>query len=63
MTELNDIPHIEIFDSKSHSFKLIIDTSNFGDYVRQGLVDDIKVHMPVAFKSLAVSRNDPAAST
>jgi len=43
MTELNDIDHIEIFDSKSHSFKLKIDTSNFGDYVRQGLVDDVKV--------------------
>jgi ubiquitin-activating enzyme E1 len=63
MAELNDIPHIEIYDTKAYSFRLRLDTSSFGAYARQGLVEDIKVPQPVAFKSLADSIKDPAAST
>lgn len=49
MTELNDIPHIRIKDTKAYSFKLELDTTNFGAYTRQGLVEDIKVPKPVSF--------------
>jgi len=63
MTELNDIPNIEIYDTKSHSFKLRIDSSNFGAYTRQGLVEDTKVPKPVSFMSLAESMNNPAKTT
>ena len=34
MTELNDLPHVEIFDTKAYSFRLKIDASNFGEYSR-----------------------------
>lgn len=34
MTELNDIPHIEIFDTRAYSFKLRLDTTSFGAYKR-----------------------------
>jgi len=43
MTQINDIPHVEIFDTKAYSFKLKLNTSTFGAYERQGIVEDIKV--------------------
>lgn len=63
MEEINEKPHIEIFDTKAYSFRLRLDTTNFGAYVRQGLVEDIKVPKAVSFHSLAESRKNPAAST
>jgi ubiquitin-activating enzyme E1 len=43
MTELNDAGPIEIFDSRAYDFRLRLDTSNFGAYTRQGIVEDEKV--------------------
>ena len=43
MVELNDAGPIEVFDCRAYSFKLKIDTSNFGQYTRQGTVEDTKV--------------------
>lgn len=63
MAEINDLPHIEIFDTKAYSFRLRLDTTNFGAYSRQGLVEDIKVPKAISFHSLAESRKNPAAST
>ena len=63
MTELNDAGPIEIFDTRAYSFKLKLDTSNFGQYTRQGLVEDVKVPKQFAFKSLAAATKDPAACT
>jgi len=56
MVELNDLPHVEIYDTKAYSFKLRLDTSNFGAYSRQGLVEDTKVPKMISFHSLAESR-------
>ena len=53
MTELNGHKPIEIYDCSGHSFKLKLDTSKFGAYVRQGLVEDKKVPFSVKFKPLA----------
>ena len=63
MTQLNDLPHIEIFDTKAYSFRLRVDASNFGEYTRQGIVEDIKVPKIVQFQSLADSLKNPAAAT
>lgn len=41
MTEINDAGSIEIFDTRSHSFKLRLNTSNFTAYTRQGVVEDV----------------------
>lgn len=38
MTQLNDLPNVEIFDTKAYSFRLKLDTSGFGAYARQGVV-------------------------
>ena len=62
MTQLNDIEHIEIYDTKAYSFRLKLDTTNFGAYARQGIVEDIKVPSKISFHSLAESRKNPAAS-
>lgn len=63
MTELNNLPHVEIFDTKAYSFRLKLDASNFAEYQRQGIVEDVKVPKVVAFQSLAESVKNPAAST
>ena len=39
-----------------------MDTTNFGAYARQGIVEDIKVPSKISFHSLAESRKNPAAS-
>ena len=51
MTELNEAGPIEIFDTRAYSFKLKLNTTNFGAYTRQGLVEDTKVPKPIAFHS------------
>ena len=38
MTELNSAGPIEIFDSRAFSFKLKLDTTNFGAYTFNGVV-------------------------
>jgi ubiquitin-activating enzyme E1 len=63
MTELNGHEPIEIYDTRAHSFKLKLNTTNYGTYTRQGVVEDIKVPSPISFHSLAVSAKNPAAST
>jgi ubiquitin-activating enzyme E1 len=49
MTELNGHAPIEIYDTKAYSFRLRLDTSSFGAYTRQGLVEDTKVPKTLAF--------------
>ena len=63
MDQINEAGPIEIFDTRAYSFKLRINTTNFGAYVRQGVVEDIKVPSKVAFQSLAESTPNPAAAT
>lgn len=49
MTELNDAGAIEIYDTRAYSFRLRLDTSNFGAYTRQGIVEDTKVPKAISF--------------
>jgi ubiquitin-activating enzyme E1 len=63
MTELNGLPHVQIYETRAYSFKLRLDTSSFGAYTRQGLVEDIKVPKDVSFQSFAESCKNPAAAT
>jgi len=63
MTELNNSEPIKIIGTTSHSFKLDIDSRQFGQYTGQGVVEDIKVAKKVSFHSLRESKLDPAAST
>ena len=63
MTELNSGEPIEICDTTAYTFKLKLDTTGFGAYTGQGLVEDTKVPKKVSFHSLEESAMDPAAST
>ena len=63
MTELNSGQPIEIYDCRAYDFKLKLDTSTFGKYERQGIVEDKKVPKQVEFKSLAETIKNPAACT
>lgn len=63
MTQLNEAGPIEIFDCKGFSFKLKTDTTSFGAYTRQGVVEDVKMPKKVAFQSLTESLVNPAAAT
>ena len=49
MTELNDAGPIEIYDTRAYSFRLRLDTTNFGAYTRQGIVEDTKVPKAISF--------------
>ena len=62
MTELNNREPIKITTVTPYSFKLHIDTREFGAYVRQGTVENIKVPKAVSFHSLGKSVEVPAAN-
>ena len=63
MTELNGHAPIEICNTRAYDFKLKLDTSNFGAYTRQGIVENKKVPHQISFKSLGESIKNPAASS
>jgi ubiquitin-activating enzyme E1 len=46
-----------------HSFKIALDTRNFGEYTRQGLVENVKVTKYISFHDLATSYDNPVASS
>lgn len=61
MTELNETGPIEVTDCRAYSFRLKLDTTNFGMYTRQGTVEDKKVPKPCPFKSFEETRINPAS--
>ena len=52
MTELNALPPTEIEVIDGYSFKLKVDGTAFSPYLRQGLVENIKVPKKVSYHSL-----------
>lgn len=63
MTEINDLPPAKIISTKSHSFVIELDSRNFGDYKRQGTVENKKVPKEVSYHSWAESFPNPVASS
>jgi len=62
MTEINNREPIEIVSVKPFSFQLKLDSTKFGAYTRQGLVENIKVTKAVSYHDLATSYKNPSAS-
>ncbi|KAJ8259163.1 hypothetical protein COCON_G00181750 [Conger conger] len=58
MTELNGAKPMEIKTLGPYTFS-ICDTTSFSDYVRGGIVSQVKMPKKVAFKSLPASMADP----
>lgn len=63
MTELNDREPVGIETIDGFNFKIKIDTTNFGDYTREGIVESVKVPINVSYHSLKQSINHPAGSS
>jgi ubiquitin-activating enzyme E1 len=63
MVELNSLPPtlVEVIDG--FSFKLKVDTTGFSPYIRQGIVENIKVPKKVEFHSLNQSLHNPVKSS
>ena len=45
------------------SFKVLVDSTNFGAYTREGLVENVKVPKKVSYHSLKQSLHNPVASS
>jgi len=63
MTELNALPPTKIQVIDGFSFKVEVDATCFSPYVRQGLVENVKVAKKVAYHSLKQSVHNPTASS
>lgn len=63
MTELNGLPPTKISVIDGFSFKLDCDSTQFGAYTREGLVENVKVPKTVAYHSLKQSLHNPVASS
>lgn len=59
MTELNQHKPIKVRNCKKHSMELELDTTNFKEYVRGGIVTQHKEHKVLAFKTLEAALAQP----
>ena len=63
MTELNTLPPTPIEVVDGFSFKVKVDATKFGEYTREGLVENVKVPKKVSYHSLKQSMHNPIASS
>ncbi|CAI2378865.1 unnamed protein product [Moneuplotes crassus] len=63
MTEINNTEPIAISVIDGYSFKLKLDTTNFGKYEREGLVADVKVPKKHKVNSLREALSKPLAAS
>lgn len=59
MGEINETEPIKITTIDGFSFKLHLDTTSFSAYQGNGLVSNVKVPVPMPFKSLKEALDDP----
>jgi ubiquitin-activating enzyme E1 len=64
MTEINaPAGPFKIIATTKHTFTIELDSSSFGDYTRQGVVENKKVAKPMEFHSWEKSYKNPAGSS
>ena len=63
MTELNTLPPTQITVIDGFSFKVQVDATGFNPYIRDGLVENVKVPKKVSYHSLKQSIHNPVASS
>jgi ubiquitin-activating enzyme E1 len=63
MVEINNTKPIKIIATDPKTITLELDSSKFGDYTRQGIVENVKVPKPVEFHSWEQSFKNPVASS
>lgn len=59
MTEINDLKPAKVLKTTPFTFVLELDSTNFSDYTRQGICEDIKVPKEVSFDSFTDSYKNP----
>ena len=62
MTQINDMKPVKITATTVHTITLELDSSAFDDYVRQGVVENVKVPCEHSFHTWSESFLNPAAS-
>ena len=63
MTEINGAGPFKITKTTKHTFTIDCDSSGFGEYKRQGVVENKKVAKPMEFHSWEQSYQNPAGSS
>ena len=63
MTEINGAGPFKITKTTKHTFTIDCDSSGFGEYKRQGVVENKKVAKPMEFHSWEQSYKNPAGSS
>jgi ubiquitin-activating enzyme E1 len=63
MTELNSLPPTQIDVIDGFSFKVKVDATAFQPYIREGLVENVKVPKKITYHGLKQSIHNPAASS
>lgn len=63
MTEINDTEPLKIISVTKHSFNLEINSTDFKDYVRQGVVENVKVPKKFPMHDWRTSYKNPVASS
>jgi len=63
MSEINETGPYKIIKTTKHTFTLELDSTGFGDYAKQGIVENKKVAKPVQFHAWKDSFKNPAGSS
>lgn len=63
MTQINETQPIKIVATTTFTLTLDIDSTGFGDYTRQGYLENVKVPKKVEFHDWAASYVNPVASS
>lgn len=63
MKEINGLEPIKILQTTNFTVTLDIDSTSFSDYLRQGIIENIKVPKKVEFHTWDQSFKNPAASS
>jgi ubiquitin-activating enzyme E1 len=63
MNEINDTEPLEVIDTTKDTITLKLDSTNFGDYLRQGVIENIKVPQKVSYHPWSKSYVNPVASS
>lgn len=63
MTEINGTGPYEVTKTTKHTFTLALDSRSFGEYTKQGVVENKKMPKPVQFHPWSTSFKNPAGSS
>ena len=59
MKEINTVGPVKVINAKAHSIEVDVDSTAFGDYIKGGIVTQVKQSKQLKFKSLSESLKSP----